>query len=60
MDLEKERKKIELIRVRAARAEQEFKIFERMDEIERIKQNIQAQLKREAELEKELGEKIDG
>lgn len=53
MDLEKERKKVELIRVRAARAELEFKILERLDEIERIKQNIQAQLKREAELEEE-------
>jgi hypothetical protein len=56
MDLEKERKKVELIRVRAARAELEFKILERQDEIERIKQNIQAQLNREADLEKELGE----
>lgn len=54
MNLENERKKVELIRVRAARAELEFKILERQEEIEKIKQNIQAQLKREAELEAEI------
>jgi hypothetical protein len=49
-NLELKRTEVELIRVAAARAELEFKIIEREDEIERIRENIQAQLKREEEL----------
>lgn len=49
-NLELKRTEVELIRVQAARAELEFKIIEREDEIERIRENIQAQLKREEEL----------
>ena len=48
--LELKRIEVELIRVQAARAELEFKIEERLDEIERIKEHIKAQIKREEEL----------
>ena len=49
-NLELKRTEVELIRVAAVRAELEFKIVEREDEIERIKEHIQVQLKREEEL----------
>lgn len=55
IDLEKERKKIELGRVAQARAEMEFQILERLAEIERIKVNIEIQKQRELELKKILG-----
>lgn len=48
--LELKRLKIELIRVSAARAELEFKIEERLEEINRIKEHIKVQLDKEAEL----------
>ena len=54
MSLETKRKELELIKVAAARAELEFKILEKLEEIERIKQNITIQLKREAELREEI------
>lgn len=50
--LEKKRKEIELMKVRAARMDMELQIDERLADIERIKTNIENQLKREAELEK--------
>lgn len=53
-NLEYKRKELELVKVSAARAELEFKILEKEDEILRIKQHIQAQLKREEELKVEL------
>lgn len=53
-DLEIKRKELELVKVAAARAELEFKILEKLDEIERIKHNIDAQIKREVELKEEL------
>lgn len=56
MSLELKRQHLELIKVRAARAELEFKIEEKLDEIERIKAHIQTQLKREEELVAKLGE----
>jgi len=59
-NLELKRTEVELIRVQAARAELEFKIIEREDEIERIRENIKIQLKREEELKikiKEVKEK---
>lgn len=54
MSLELKRKELEVVKVAAARAELEFKILEKLDEIERIKQNIEIQFKREAELKDEL------
>lgn len=54
MSLETKRKELELIKVAAARAELEFKILEKEDEIERVKAHILVQLKREAELKQEL------
>lgn len=53
-DLDVKRKQVELARVRVARQELELKIEERLDEIKRIKEHIEAQVKREKELEKEL------
>lgn len=53
-ELELKRKELELIKVAAARAELEFKILEKQDEVLRIKDHIQAQLKREAELKDEI------
>lgn len=55
MSLEKKRKELELARVEIARRELEFKIEERLDEIERLKQHIDIQKKREQELKQELG-----
>ena len=52
--LEQKRKELELVKVAASRAELEFKILEKEDEIKRIKQNIQIQLQREAELKDEI------
>lgn len=52
--LETKRKELELVKVAAARAELEFRILERQDEIERIKQNIEIQLKKEADLKEEI------
>ena len=54
MSLEKKRKELELSRVRMARQELEFRIEERMEEIARVRENIEVQKKREAELTKEL------
>lgn len=56
MTLEDKRMRLELVKVRAARAELEFKIEEKLDEIERIKQHIQAQVAREADLVAKIGE----
>ena len=55
MSLEVKRKKLELVRVQAARQELEFKIEERMHEIDKLKEHIKIQLDKEAELIKELG-----
>ena len=44
--LDLKRMKLELIKVAAARAELEFRVDERMDEINRIKDHIKAQSKR--------------
>jgi hypothetical protein len=50
--LENKRLELELIKVKAAKAELEFKIEEKLDEIERIKSHIESQIKREQELTK--------
>jgi hypothetical protein len=49
--LELKRMKLELIKVAAARNELEFRIEERLDEINRIKEHIKVQLDKEAELQ---------
>jgi len=49
--LELKRMKLELIKVSAARAELEFKIEERLEDINRLKDNIKIQEAREAELQ---------
>lgn len=55
-DLELKRLNMELLKVQAARAELEFKIVEREDEIRRLYEHIAIQLKREAELKIKLEE----
>lgn len=54
MSLELKRKELEVVKIAAARAELEYKILEKEDEIKRIKDQIQIQLKKEAELKEEL------
>lgn len=54
MSLEHKRKKIELIRVEAAKAELEFKIEELLADIERIKTQIANQDSKIAELKKDI------
>lgn len=56
MDLEKEKKKLERKRVEMAKDEMEYKILERMADIERLKENIKIQEARMAELDRELKE----
>ena len=53
-DLDKKRKQLEYSRVQLAKQELELKIEERLDEIERLKEHIKIQIKREEELKKEL------
>lgn len=52
--LELKRKELELGRVEQARAELEFKIEESLDQIERIKVQIEKQIQREQELKLEI------
>jgi hypothetical protein len=52
--LEKMKKRAELARLYAAKAEQEFKIMEFEENIERIKNNLSLQLKAIEEIENEL------
>lgn len=56
LPLELKRMKLELIKVAAARYELEFRIEERMDEINRIKDHIKVQEAREAELKAKIAE----
>lgn len=53
-ELEKQRKKLELDRVKLARAEMEFKILERLEDIKRLEKEIETQKKREDELNKQI------
>lgn len=53
-ELEIDRMSLELIKVAAARAEQEFMIKQRLSEIKRIKANIEIQLAKEAELKQKI------
>ena len=43
MNLEMEKKKLEKLKVEAAKAEMEYKILERLEDIERLKKNINVQ-----------------
>lgn len=54
MTLERKKKQLELKRVVMAREELEFKIEERLEEIERLKSHIDVQLRKEEELKLEL------
>ena len=54
MSLDNKKKELELARVKLARQELEFKVEERQEEIERLKVNIEIQLKKEEELQKDL------
>ncbi len=54
--LELKRTKLELIRVSAARAEMEFKVEERLEDISRLKDTIKLQLDKEAELKAKIDE----
>lgn len=54
MDLETKRKQVELMKIRAARTELEFKIMEREDDIRRMHEHMALHDKREAELLREL------
>lgn len=54
--LEKKRLQLELIRVSATKAELEFKIFEREEDIKRLKDNVKIQEEKELELNKKIQE----
>lgn len=54
MNLDDKKKKLELSRVKLAREEMEFRIEERLDEIEKLREHIKVQVAREAELEKDV------
>ena len=55
-NLEIKRKKLELERVKLAQSEMEFKIEERLQDIERLNAEIEKQKQRQAELLKQIGE----
>jgi hypothetical protein len=52
--LELKRMKLELIKVAAARHELEFRIEERLDEINRLKDHVKVQEAKEAELKEKI------
>lgn len=54
--LELKRMKLEFVKVQAARADLEFRVEERLDEIARIKDNIKIQLDKEAELSAKIAD----
>jgi peptidoglycan hydrolase CwlO-like protein len=54
MSLEIKRKELELMRVETSRKELEFKIEERLEEIERLQEHIKVQTAKENEIRKEL------
>ncbi len=54
MSLEFKRLKMELIRVQAARAEMEFRIEERLEDIRRIEENIKVQDNKILELQEKI------
>jgi len=54
MSIEYKKKQLELDRVTLAKKELEFRIEERLDEIEKLKEHILVQEKRVKELQEEL------
>lgn len=54
MSLEQKKKKLELMKVETARHELEIRIEERMDEIKRLEEHVEIQLKKEEDLKKEI------
>lgn len=54
MTLERRRKEAELARVKAARLDLEVRVEERLEEIQRLREHIEVQIKKENELEQEL------
>jgi hypothetical protein len=54
--LELKKVKLELVKVQAARCELEYRVEERLEEIDRIKSNIQIQLNKEAELQTKIAQ----
>lgn len=56
IDLVKEKKKVELSRMSHGIMENELKILERLDDIERIKKSIEDQKGRIKELKSEFGD----
>jgi len=54
MDIEKKRKELELMKIRAARTELEFKIMQREEEIEKMKKHMILHDQKEEELLEEL------
>ena len=54
MNLKLKRLEAQMLQVKAARADQEVRILERMEEIERLEAAIEIQKNKEQELEKEI------
>lgn len=54
INLELERKKLEMVKVAAAKEEMKFRIMERESEIQRLQENIENQDKRLKELKDEI------
>jgi peptidoglycan hydrolase CwlO-like protein len=54
LSLEIKKRKTEILRVQAAKAEQELKIEEALDQIERLKNSIRVQDERVEQLNKEI------
>lgn len=52
--IDKRRKQVQLQQVKAARMDLELRIDERLEEIERIKENIKIQIEKEKSLEQEI------
>ena len=56
MSLERAKKELEIKKVQVAKDEMEFKILERMEDIKRLKENMENQSNRIEQLNKELEE----
>jgi len=52
--IEIKKMELEQLRVRTARAELEFKILERQEDIKRLEEHVKVQLDRELEIENKL------
>lgn len=53
-NLDLKRMKLELVRVSAAKAEQEFKIEEYLEQIERLREIVRVQAEKEAEIQNQI------